>query len=448
MLGFVALAGCVAPPSSPPRAAPAQIKPPPVVAAPVVQDALPRWRARFPALEDALAAVDFSLIVAESPDRPLPALSPETRSALGRAVESFTLAPGEGFVFARIHGPETPFPDHQPLRMLAAARTVLARVAIAEGDFDRAEALVAAGLAQARAALAAQEGILPLIHSLGVWEAALDGVHALVRSPALPAETARRLLGALQSDASLAQVACERAFRGEYIFVYRVVAERLPQTDDPDLLLSSISSLGMAPPDPLSADVPGLGPTGRLLLDLPATLAAYEADLAPYLAALAGGARFPGGLYKRSTAATLAGYRTELGEFYRYATTNDPPVPEYLSSVRGALEGTANPGGKLLACFMTPPWEVLITTTLRREAQRSALCGLLAWRIRGNPARWSEVTALLPVAPADPFSAGPLLCDPAGTEPRVWSVYQNGQDDGGPAMIGNQGQPADLVWRF
>jgi tetratricopeptide (TPR) repeat protein len=184
------------------------------------------------------------------------------------------------------------------------------------------------------------------------------------------------------------------------------------------------------------------------MVRLDEALAAYEADLAPYLAALAGGARFPGGLYTRSTAATLAGYRTELGEFYRYATTNDPPVPEYLSSVRGALEGTANPGGKLLACFMTPPWEVLITTTLRREAQRSALCGLLAWRIRGNPARWSEVTALLPAAPADPFSAGPLLCDPSGPEPRVWSVYQNGQDDGGPAMIGNQGQPADLVWRF
>ncbi len=445
-LGLLGLAGCVAPPTAPSSvsSASAPLPPPTAVA---VTDVLPRWRVFFPALNEALASLDFSVITAESAEAPLPVLPVETRAALERVVNGCTLAAGEGFEFARIHGPETPFPEHQPLRMLAAARTVLARVAIAEGDFARAEDLVAQGLAQGRASLAAQEGILPLIHAVSIWESALDGVHALARSPALPPATARRLLAVLQGDATLAQNACARAFRGEYTFVYRVVAERLPQADDPDLLLSGISSLGMDTPAPLPAGVPGLGPTKHLLLDLPATFAAYEADLAPYLNSLARSSRLPRGLFGRTTASVLTVYQAELGSFYRYATSDDPPLPEYLASVRNAVEATANPGGKLLACFMTPPWEVLMSTTLRREAQRSALCGLLAWRIHGRPAPWSELTDLLPLPPADPFSDGALKFETGG-DPRVWSVYQDGNDDGGPGIEGNVGQPLDLVWRF
>jgi hypothetical protein len=38
-----------------------------------VSDVLPRWRAPFPALQEAVAALEFSLITAEASDAPLPA---------------------------------------------------------------------------------------------------------------------------------------------------------------------------------------------------------------------------------------------------------------------------------------------------------------------------------------------------------------------------------------
>jgi len=109
------------------------------------------------------------------------------------------------------------------------------------------------------------------------------------------------------------------------------------------------------------------------------------------------------------------------------------------------LEATVNPGGKLLACFLTPYWDSFFILALRREAQRSALCGLLAWRIHGRPAPWAELKDMLPEPPADPFGDGPLryALDP---EPRLWSIYVNSTDDGGQPVESNVGQPPDLVW--
>lgn len=408
---------------------------------------LPRWRELLPELSAAVAAAEVDFFAAEWPEEPLPTLTPEVRARLGRVLDACTLGPGEMLAFDRIHGPETPFADHQPLRQLAAVRTTLTRIALAEGDIVRAEALAVAGLAQARAALTAQEGIIPLIHAAGVWASALNGVHALARSPALPVDFARRLLIVLQGDAGLAQVACARTLRGEYIYIYRVVVERLPQTNDPDVLLSSIGSLGMGPPETVPPGEPSLGLTKRVLLDVPATLAAYQADLAPYLAALEKSSRLPQGLFARSTAATLGAYQKELGAFYHYATTDEVLTHGQRAKARAAMEAVANPGGKLLACLLTPPWEVILGTALRREAQRSALCGLLAWRIHGRPAAWSELTDLLPTAPADPFSDGALRFE-TGERPRVWSVYLDGVDGGGVPVPDNLGQPPDLVWRF
>jgi hypothetical protein len=359
--------------------------------------------------------------------------------------ETCVLAPDEKLVFARIHGPETPFPDHQPLRQLAMARTILARFALAEHDLARAEYLVSANLAQARATFAAQEGLIPLIHAISIWQSALEGVEALAASPDLTPVEAHRLLAVLQGDDKLAQSALAAAMKGEFEFVYRVIVERMPQTDDPDLLLSAIGSLGMAPPEPLKSGELGIGRTDTLLLDVPATLAAYEADLASYFVALKKSSRLPRGLYADTTAQTLAGYRKELGAFYDYATLDEPSTPASLAKVRNALEGATNPGGKLLACFLTPPWETLFTSALRREAHRAAICGLLAWRIHGRPAPWSELTDILPAPPADPFSDGPLRVALTPT-PRIWSVYTNGTDNGGTLVDDNIGQPDDLVW--
>jgi hypothetical protein len=272
-------------------------------------------------------------------------------------------------------------------------------------------------------------------------------VHALARSPDLQEATARRLLTALQTDSRLAQTALDRALRGEYLHVYRVVVERLPQTDSPDKLLNAIGSLGMDDAASPGPDEPSLGRTNHLLLDVPATLAAFQADLAPYLAAIDRSPRLPHELYDRTTAQTLESWRRELGDFYYYATVDYAPTPEELAKVRAALEAVPNPGGKLLACFMTPPWEVIIGSALRREAQRSAVCGLLAWRIHGRPASWAELKHLLPSPPADPFSDEPLQFEINST-PRIWSVYLDGVSNGGDPAAGNNGQPPDLVWRY
>lgn len=432
-LALFGLAAC----STPPR--------PPAPAAGT--DALPRWRAGF----EALATEDspHDLIATESADSAPPDFAPETVARFEKLLAPFTLAAGETLRLPRLNGPETPFPNHQPLRHLASLRTNLARAALAAGDRPRALALVEANLAQARATLREQAGLIPLIHAQGVWQCALDGVHALAADRGLTRDEARALLGELQGDAGLASLALTRALRGEYEDVYRVVVERMPATDDPDLLLSAVSMLGMDTPVPLAPGEVGLGLTEHPLLDVPATLAAYEADLAPYLAALGRESRLPRGLYARTTAATLAGYRNELGAFYAYACDELPPGLPDLVRARTDLLATVNPGGKLLAVLMTPPWEPLIASALRREAQRSALCGLLAWRIHGTPAGWDTLVAagVLAAPPADPFAepAAPLRCE-LRDRPRVWSVHLNARDDGGIPVEGNVGQPDDLVW--
>ena len=90
---------------------------------------------------------------------------------------------------------------------------------------------------------------------------------------------------------------------------------------------------------------------------------------------------------------------------------------------------------------------MMISSALRREAQRSALCGLLAWRVHGGPTPWEILVArdLLPAPPADPFSEGALHYELA-PHPRVWSVFLDGRDDGGTLVDSNSGFPRDLVW--
>lgn len=445
-LALLALGACSTPPA-PPAATPAAAHQLAEPRTPAGINVLPAWRDHFEKDSGLFEGIDSELFASEAADTALPPLPPATRARLDALVEACTLKNGETIVFNRIHGPETPFPDHQPLRMIAAARTALVRTAAAENDFARAESLAMAGLAHARTTMESQAGLLPLIHALAVWESALDGVHALARSPALPEAAARRLLAALQADSRLAQNGLDRALRGEYLYVYRVVVERMPKTDSPDEVLSAIGSLGMDQAVAPGPDEPNLGRTSHPLLDVAATLDAFQADLAPYLAALNQSPRLPAGLYDRTTAQTLANWRRDLGDFYYYATVDYTPTPQELAKVRAALEAVPNPCGKLLACFMTPPWEIIIGSALRREAQRSALCGLLAWRIHGRPAPWEEIAHILPVPPADPFSNGPLQFEISGT-PRIWSVYLDGVNGGGDTTTGNNGQPPDLVWRY
>lgn len=424
--------------------------PTPSLAAPPIplgRDLLPAWRTRFGPLLDTLAELDQPLIPHEAADAPAPPIPPAAFAPALRTLAAFRLAPGDTLLLPRVHGPETPFPDHHPLRQLAALRTTLARLALADGDLATALDLVRQNLAQARATLRSQAAIIPLIHATGVWQSALDGVHCLARSPLLSPAEARALLAELRDDARLAPQALDRAFRGELAHVHRVILDRLPDTDDPDLALSALASLGSQPPSPPAPGELGLGTTRHLLLDRPATLAALEADLAPYLAHFAGSARFPRGLYAEHTAATLARYREELGAFETYASGEGETSLALLFQARAALEATPNPIGKLLVLYLTPAWEALIKSTLRREAHRSALCVLLAWRARGAATDLATLRdeGLLPDAPADPFSAAALLVDPAPPA-RVWSVYADGEDQGGEAVPGNLGQPPDLVW--
>lgn len=417
---------------------------------PPARDALPRWRASLPAFEAALPAIgDYNFVELEDPAVPLPPLD---EAALFEAAVPFArlrLHPGETLALPRLHGPETPFPDHQPLRQLATFRVILARRALAAGDTAAALRHVRQGFAQARATLENQAGIIPLIHASGVWQAALDSAHAVIRDPAATSPELREIIALLLADDGLAARAGARAAQGEFDDVYRVIVERMPRTDDPDLLLSSIASLGMAPPEPLAPGEVGLGRTDHPLLDPSATLAAYAADLAPMLDALAARpGRYPRGAHDPASA-SLRAHARELGDFAAYAAGELEPTLPNLLRARVALERVANPAGKLLAVYLTPPRDALLASLYRREAQRQALAGLAAWRLHGRPAPWEEIVAagLLPAAPADPFSDSPLRCETApAAEARVWSVFIDGADDGGAGEPGNIGMPADLVW--
>ena len=421
----------------------------PAPSSPEGQDALPRWRGEFAALQAALSAAgDLNLFEFEAADAPLAGLDIATLAPAFALLPRFDLAPGETLHFDPVVGPETPFPDHQPLRHIAALRTLRVRVLLAEGQPAAALAVARQNLAHARAALSAQAGILPLIHATGIWQSALDGAHALAIHGGLSPADTRALLDDLLADDGLVTLALKRALAGEYTGVFRVVVDRLPHTDDPDLLLSAISSLGMAEATPLEPGELGLGLTDHPLLDRTATYEAYRRDLLHYFAAFDRSATFPRGLYAATTAPTLAGYRAELGKFYLYATAEGPVTWDLVLRARADLEATANPMGKLITDFLTPAWESLFTSTMRREAQRQALLGLLAWRLHGRPAPWSEIVAagLLTSPPADPFADGAPLLFSTGADARIWSVFLNATDEGGQPVSGNTGQPDDLVW--
>lgn len=422
---------------------------PPAAFATLEINVLPRWHEHLPALQELVATAPINLLAHESPHTQPPEIAPDLAAQLARHVAPLALEPGEMLAPVLMHGPETPFPDHTALRQTAAVRAVLTRHALAAGDVPAALVHARQNLALARVSLLRQHGIIPLIHAGGVWQSALDSVHALARHPALPESDARALLAEMQADSGLVARALTLAFHGEFEHVFKVVVERMPVTDDPDLLLSSVASLGMAPPEPLPLGELGLGLTAdHLLLDVPATLAAYRADLAPYLRAFGRPSpRFPRDLYATHTAPALAAHRRELGLFHTYAIGELPAGPLPLARARADLLAAQNPVGKLLAVFLTPAWEPLMVFAYRREAHRSALCALLAWRIRGGPADWETLVSegLLPAPPADPFSDAPLLFA-TGPDARVWSVFFNGSDDGGVLLDANTGLPPDLVW--
>ena len=417
----------------------------------MAENALAAWRAHFPSVLEFLEQTSVELTAHESAQDPLTPAHPLPPDSLARAreiVDAFRLRPGQTLAYPPMHGPETPFPDHHPLRHIAALRTLLTRDAVARGNQADALTLALDNLAFARASLLAQEGIVPLIHACGIWQSALDGAHAVARLPELSVPRARLLLDALLAGSDLASRASVRALEGEYTFVFKVIVERMPETDDPDLFLSAVSTLGMHPPEPLPPGELGLGLTTHRIIDPEATLAAYRADLAPYLAALHASSRLPRGLFAATTAATLGGYRRDLGVFYDYSTGEIEPSLANITLARAALESTPNPGGKLLALFLTPPWESILTTAARREAQRSALCGLLAWRIHGGPTTWEILVAkkILPAPPADPFALRDALRYELAPTPRIWSVFLNATDEGGVLADANSGQPDDLVW--
>ncbi|RRJ96095.1 hypothetical protein Ga0100231_019310 [Opitutaceae bacterium TAV4] len=161
-----------------------------------------------------------------------------------------TLRDGERLQFRRIEGPDTPFPDHAPLHWVAVTRASLAKRAWHAGDRAESLALTLANLAYARAFLQTQEGVVPMIKGSGVWQVALDGAYWLARQPLAPDEAAA-LQTDLAQDALLARHAIARGFRGEFTFFYKNVLERMPDTRDPDLLLGSLASLAMHPPQPV-----------------------------------------------------------------------------------------------------------------------------------------------------------------------------------------------------
>lgn len=414
---------------------------------PVGIDALVNWRHHFPRFLKAYVEVSEALPEFEAADAPVPAPAAEAWAEVTACFDLFRLGPGECLVFYPCHGPETPFPDHYPLRHIALARTVEARRLIARGEIAPALDLARQNLAQARATLRGQTGLLGLIHATGVWQAALDAAHALARSPALSPTDADALRRELEADEGLLAAGVSRAFRGEYTYVFSVVVARLPTTRNLDHLLDAIASLGMAPPEPEPPATADSLISERPLLEPAATLAEFSTDMLPYLAALDAEARLPRGLYARTTARRLEEIRAEIPALLGYADGTAEADATLLRKVRAELRSVANPVGKLLFSYLVSAWEPLLASSLRREAQRGAVVGLLAWRTHGRPAAWPELVAAgrLSNAPKDPFSQGDLLFDTTAA-PRVWSVFADGISQGGVGEPGNSGQPDDLVW--
>lgn len=410
-------------------------------------NALTRWRPLLPSLFPEDHALAATLVDLSSPLTPAPDAAALTWFATAQPVLSqTTLRPGEHLQLPPLHGPETPFPDHQPLRQLATVRVVAIKAAWADGHHDEAISLALENLALSRELLTTQEGLIPLLNASGIWQVSLDGVYWLTRRPDLTAAQAATLQTALFRDQSLAVTALSRAFRGEFTFFTRLVIDRLPHTRDPELLLSGIGSLGMNAPRPPAEGEPRLAIPARDIFDREATLQAASEDIHDWLTAFSATSRHPRGLSATHTYPRLLGYAREIPELLRYASQDELPTPEQIAAANAELATVKNPVGKLFLIITTSQWEPLSLSVFRREAQRSALTGLLAWRRLGKPAPWKElVTAgLLSEAPADPFGSATLRLDlkPA----RLWSVAANGTDDGGEGDGENLGQPADLVW--
>jgi hypothetical protein len=371
---------------------------------------------------------------------------PDWLSAKQPPWQAFRLKAGESLQLPPLNGPETPFPDHQPLRQLAVVRNAAMHIAWRDRAYDEALALALDNLALARALLTTQEGLIPVLTAAGIWRISLDGVYWLARQPDLTPAQAASLQSALQADEPLAVIALVRAFRGEFTFFTRVVVDRLPRTHDPELLLNSIGSLGMAPPVSPDAGEPRLGISEHNPFDHEATLQASADDVRGWIDAFIATGRHPQTLTRTHTHARLQSYARQLPALVHYAHADGPATPRQLAAADREIATVDNPVGKLFLVITTSQWEPFSAQLFKREAQRSALTALLAWRRLGRPASWDELVAakLLPIAPPDPFSAGPLRYDL--NQARVWSVGPNYTDDGGEGTGENVGQPLDLVW--
>lgn len=412
-------------------------------------NALTRWRPELPALFPPDTRIIGQLVHDSSPLADTPdddeALQAWLAPLLPR-LSVFTLHPGESFQAPALFGPETPFPDHQPLRQLAQVRLAALKTHWRAHRREEALALAVDNLALARALLSTQEGLVPLLHATGVWQLSLDGVYWLSRQPDLTPAQAAWLQLVLLQDEGLATDALVRAFRGEFTFFTHLVIERLPRTRDIDLLLSGIGSLGMAPPSPPAEGEPRLAIPVRDPFDREATLQSAADDIRGWITAFSTDARHPRGLGATHTGRRLKAYAEEIPELLRYATQDAAATPGQVVTVDAEVAGVENPVGKIFLIIATSQWEPLSAHVHRREAQRRALTGLLAWKRLGRPAAWKDlVTAgLLPAPPADPFAKTLLHFNLA--KRRVWSVGENGIDDGGLGDGENTGRPPDLVW--
>jgi hypothetical protein len=409
---------------------------------------LVRWRPLFPSLQPADPAVAAAISELGSPLSPAPS-DPRVLAWLAGLEPVFaqtSLAKNTRLQLPRIHGPETPFPDHQPLRQLAVARVIAMKAAWVGGKPDNALSLALENLNLSRELFLTQEGLIPLLITSGIWQISLDGVYWLARQPDLTAAQAATLQTALLRDHLLASDALARAFRGEFTFFTRLVIERLPKTRDPEILLGGISSLGMSPAEPPPDTERHLAVATRELLDADATLQAAAEDVRGWVNAFESTSRHPRGLHERHTARRLHGYAREIPALFHYATQDAQPAPGQIAAANAELATVENPVGKLFLIITTSQWEPLSVAVFRREAQRSALTGLLAWRRHGKPAPWKDLVeaGLLSAPPPDPFSSEPLRCKL--TPATIWSVGADGTDDGGSGDGENLGQPPDLTW--
>lgn len=415
------------------------------VASPLLaENALEQWRPLFAELQ--------TIATPSEPPSPIrnEHLDTESIDALRAAaplVDRLVLQPDDVLRLPPIHGPETPFPDHAPLAQVARLRMALTKLAWNDGEPDKALRLAMQNLDLARAMLETQEGIIPVIASVGVWQTALDGVYWLARQPALTPEQAAALQARLAEGDRLAARALTRAFGGEYTFVQKVVVERLPVTNDPELVLDSIGSLGMAPPSAPPEGEPRLPVGERPPLNPEATLALSKARVLDYTQALsADSSRHPRQIWRDLHLPAQRRIADELGAFLAYAVEDLPPTPERIAAAADILASVENPAGKLYVLIATPHWDAVSETVFRRQAQGNALQVLLAWRRLGRAADISALreAGLLAADPADPFADGALRID--AKRARVWSVGPDGVDQGGEGDGENLGRPDDLAW--